>query len=157
MNNEVLNVTELMTGKDGQLFCTVKGKSYFLAEVDTFSTNMNINSTQVQPVGSFLEYEVPTGVSFDLKFTEMVVRDDVTLEPILEAVANGYLPTYDFRGAMNRPDGGTQSIAYNNCMPNGSMSLQNLTPGEVVKREQSFRVNSIPQIIKSLASKYLGQ
>ena len=155
MNNNVLNVTELMTGKDGQLFCTIKDTSFFLAEVDTFTTNMNINSTQTQPVGSFLEYEVPTGVSFDLKFTEMVVRDDVTLEPILKAVAEGYLPTYDFRGVMNRPDGSTQSIAYNYCVPNGSMGLQSLTPGEIVKREQSFRVNSVPEIIQSLASKYM--
>ena len=29
------------------------------------------------------------------------------------------------------------------------------TPGEVIEREQSFALNSIPQIISSLASTYL--
>ena len=42
--NNVLDTTELATGKDGKLFVTINGTVYFLAEVDTFSTNMEVQS-----------------------------------------------------------------------------------------------------------------
>ena len=156
MKNDMLNVTELMTGKDGKLFVTVGGTQYFLAEINQFATNMNVNSTDVQPVGSMIVFGVPTGVTFDLTFTEMVVRDDVIMAPLLEGIANGIIPTYDFQGMMGKPDSTEQRITYNWCTPNGQFGLQNLTPGEVVKREQSFRINSVPKLISRLASTYLN-
>lgn len=156
MKNDKLNVTELMTGKDGELHVTVGKKTFFLAEINQFSTTMNVNSTDVQPVGSMLVYGVPTGVTFDLTYTEMVVRDDVTMEPILDGIAKGIIPTFDFRGKATKPDGSEQSITYNDCYPNGSFGLQNLNPGEVVTREHSFRINSVPKFISSLASSYLS-
>lgn len=156
MKNDSLNVTELMTGKDGQLFVTVNSKQYFLAEINQFSTTMEVNSTDVQPVGSLVVYGVPTGVTFNLTFTEMVVRDDVMMEPILEGISDGVIPTFDFRGVMERADGSQQSIVYNWCYPNGSFGLQTLNPGEVVTREQSFRINSVPKFLKTLASSYLN-
>ena len=156
MKNDMLNVTELMTGKDGQLFVTIRDKAYFLAEINQFATTMDVNSTDVQPVGSMVVFGVPTGVTFNLTFTEMVVRDDVLMEPILEGIAEGVIPTFDFRGVMNKPDGSEQSITYNWCYPNGSFGLQNLNPGDVVTREQSFRINSVPKFLSALASKYLN-
>lgn len=150
-----LNVTELMTGKDGRLYVTVGSRTVCLAEIESYSTNMEVKSTQKQPVGSILEYDIPTGVSFSLEFTEMVVRDDVILEPLLESIAEGKIPTYDFRGEMERSDGTSQSIAYNWCTPTGTFGLQNLQPGDVVTRQQSFRINSIPKFLKALASQYL--
>ena len=39
----ILDVTKLMTGKDGQLFVTQKdGTQLFLAEVDTFTAQLNV-------------------------------------------------------------------------------------------------------------------
>lgn len=156
MRNDKLNVTELMTGKDGELHCIVDQTDYFLAEINQFATNMNVNSTDVQPVGSMLVYGVPTGVTFDLTFTEMIVRDDVIMKPILDGISKGVIPTFDFRGKMTKPDGTSQTITYNDCYPNGTFGLQNLQPGEVVTGERSFRINSFPKYIASLASSYLG-
>ena len=49
----ILDVTKLITGKDGQLYVTTSdGAQVFLAEVDTFQAQMNITNTEVQPVGS---------------------------------------------------------------------------------------------------------
>lgn len=154
-NNNTLNTTELMTGKDGKLFIEVGGKNVFLAEINTYSVVMNVNTTEKQPVGSILVHRIPTGVTFDLSFTEMVIRDDLIMEPLLEAIAEGKLPTYNFQGVAYKPDGQEQRLAFNNAVPNGSFGLQSLTPGEVIEREQSFALNSIPQFIKSLASTYL--
>lgn len=154
--NNTLNTTELMTGKDGRLFVEFNGVNTFLAEINTFSVNMNVNTVEKQPVGSILVHRIPTGVTFDLTFTEMVIRDDLIMEPLLEAIQNGQIPTYNFQGVSEKPDGQEQRIAYNNCVPNGTFGLQNLTPGEVIEREQSFAINSIPKFIKALASTYLN-
>ena len=100
--------------------------------------------------------EIPGGVTFDLSFTEMVIRDDLIMEPLLKAINEGKLPVYNFQGVAYKPDGQEQRIAFNNAVPNGSFGLQTLTPGEVIEREQSFALNAIPQFIKSLASTYLN-
>lgn len=154
--NNTLNTTELMTGKDGRLFVEFKGVNVFLAEINSYSVNMNVNTTEKQPVGSILVHRIPTGVTFDLSFTEMVVRDDLILEPLLEAIQAGELPIYNFQGVAYKPDGQEQRLAFNNAVPNGTFGIQSLVPGEVIEREQSFALNAIPKFISSLASKYLS-
>jgi hypothetical protein len=153
--NNTLNTTELMTGKDGRLFVEFNGKNVFLAEINSYAVNMNVNTTETQPVGSVLVQRVPTGVSFDLTFTEMVVRDDLIMEPLLAAIQQGVIPVYNFQGVTEKPDGQEQRLAFNNAVPNGTFGLQSLTPGEIVQRENSFALNSIPQFISSLASTYM--
>lgn len=156
MANNTLNTTELMTGKDGRLFVEFNGRNVFLAEINTYAVNMNVNTTEKQPVGSILVHRIPTGVTFDLTYTEMVVRDDLIMEPLLTAIQNGQVPVYNFQGVAVKPDGQEQRIAFNNAVPNGTFGLQSLTPGEVIEREHSFALNSIPAFISSLASKYLN-
>lgn len=153
--NNTLNTTELMTGKDGRLFVEFNGKNVFLAEINTYAVNMNVNTAEKQPVGSILVHRIPTGVTFDLTYTEMVIRDDLIMEPLLTAIQNGQIPVYNFQGVAYKPDGQEQRIAFNNAVPNGAFGLQTLTPGEVIEREQSFALNSIPAFISSLASTYL--
>jgi hypothetical protein len=144
-----------MTGKDGRLFVEAGGVNVFLAEINTYAVNMNVNTAEKQPVGSILVHRIPTGVTFDLTFTEMVVRDDLIMEPLLTAIQEGNLPTYNFQGVAYKPDGQEQRLAFNNAVPNGTFGLQTLTPGEVIEREQSFALNAIPSFISSIASTYL--
>ncbi len=155
MTKAKLNTTELMSGKDGMLSIEIDGVMTDLAEIENFSTNMDVAAVDKQPVGDIVVHSVPTGVSFSLVFTEMVVRDDLIIEPLLDSIAKGQIPIYHFQGKMDKPDGTEQRIGYNNCVPSGSFGLQNLTPGEVVTREQNFRINEVPNLIKALASKYL--
>lgn len=157
MANNTLNTTELMTGKDGRLFVEFNGKNTFLAEINSYSVMMNVNTVEKQPVGSITVKRVPTGVSFDLTYTEMVIRDDLVMEPLLAAIQDGQIPVYNFQGLSVKPDGQEQRIAYNNCVPNGTFGLQTLTPGEVVEREHSFAINDVPQFISAIASTYLNE
>lgn len=154
--NNTLDTRELMTGKDGRLFVEFNGTNVFLAEINTYAVNMNVNTTEKQPVGSILVHRIPTGVTFDLTFTEMVVRDDLIMEPLLAAIQDGWIPAYNFQGVAEKPDGQEQRIAFNNAVPNGTFGLQNLTPGEVIEREQSFALNAIPKFIQSLVSTYMS-
>ena len=155
-NNSKLDTTELMTGKDGKLFVEVNGVNTFLAEINEFKVAMNVNTAEYQGVGSILVGTVPTGVTFDLTYTEAVIRDDVIMAPLLNAIQNGYLPVYNFQGVNTKPDGSSEGrIAFNNAVPNGTIDLMNLTPGDVIKRANSFRLNSIPKMISEMAAKHL--
>lgn len=151
-NQAILDTRKLMTGKDGKLFVEAGGVNVFLAEVDTFTVQMNTTNQDYQPVGSILSFAIPTGVSFTLTLTEAVVRDDVIMAPILEAISNGFVPSYNFQGAMERYDGGEQRMVFNNATPDGTIDLMNLTPGEILKRNLNFRLNDIPKYLKTLVS-----
>ena len=148
-DQSLLDVRKLISGKDGQLFVTTKaGNNIFLAEADTFQTQISPANTDYQPVGSALVYAVNTGYSVTLTMTEAVVRDDVMLEELIKDLQNGYFPTFDFQGKMRRRDGQAERIVYRNCVPDGTIDLQNLTPGEIIKRNWSFRVNASPEMLE---------
>ena len=142
-----LDVRRLLTGKDGQLFVTTSdGTQIFLAEVDTFQAQMNVNNTDYQPVGSSLVYGVSTGYSVTLTLTEAVVRDDALLETLFDDIKQGQFPSFDFQGKYTRRDGTESRQVFRNCIPDGSIDLMNLTPGEIIKRSWSFRVNATPEL-----------
>ena len=144
-----LDVRNLITGKDGQLFVSSRsGVNIFLAEVDTFTAQLSPTNVDYQPVGSALVYAVNTGYSLTLNLTEAVVRDDVMLDELIRDIQNGFFPGYDFQGKMRRRDGQAQRMVYRWCVPDGTVDLQNLTPGEIVKRSWSFRCNATPEMLQ---------
>lgn len=147
----ILDTRKLMTGKDGRIFAEIDGVQTFLAEVDQFTVNMNVTNVDAQPVGSILVFAVNSGVAFSLTFSEMVVRDDLIMGPLLDKIREGKMPTYTFQGGAERWDGQEQRLTLRNCTPDGEFNLLNLTPGEIIKRNQSYRINSIPEWLKKLA------
>ena len=149
-NAAVLDTRKLMTGKDGRVFLEFDGVQYFYAEVDTFNVNMNVTNVDVQPVGSILQFAVNTGVSYVVTMSEMVVRDDLIAQPIQEKIAEGKMPTFTFQAGADRWDGQEQRVVLRNCTPDGTIGILNLVPGEVIKREMSFRINDIPEWLKTL-------
>lgn len=147
-NQAILDTRKLITGKDGQLFVEhpETGDMIFLAEVNTFNVSMNVNNTDYQPVGSPLVFGVQTGVTFSLTFTEALIREDVTMKPILDMIQQGITPNYTFQGALKRQYDGTETRQIlRNCIPDGSFNLMNVTPGDVLQRESSWRINSFPE------------
>ena len=119
-DQSLLDVRKLISGKDGRLFVTTKaGINIFLAEVDTFQAQISPANTDYQPVGSSLIYSVNTGYSVTLTLTEAVVRD-----------------------------GQSERVVYRNCVPDGTIDLQTLNPGEIIKRAWSFRVNATPEMLE---------
>ena len=150
-DQSVLDVRKIVSGKDGRLFVTNKaGTNIFLAEVNSFHVQLTPNNTDYQPVGSALVYSVNTGYSVSLTLEETVVRDDVMVTELISDLQKGYFPSYDFQGMMRRRDGQAQRIVYRNCVPDGTIDLQNLTPGDIIKRAWNFRVNSSPEILQHI-------
>lgn len=147
----VLDTRKLMTGKDGRLFVEVNGEQIFLAEIDQFSVSQNTTNVDAQPVGSILVYAVNSGVSYSITMSEMVVRDDLIMEPLIESIRAGKMPTFNFQGGAERWDGQEQRMTFRNCTPDGEFTILNLTPGEIIKRNMSFRINSIPEWLSALS------
>jgi hypothetical protein len=144
-----VDVRQLLTGKDGQVFISSRnGVNIFLAEVDDFQARLNFKNVDYQPVGSYLEYGVPTGYSINVTMTEAVIRDDVMLEEVIDDIQNGWTPTFSIVGKLRRRDGQAQRIVYRWCLPDGELDLQNLKPGEIIKRSWSFRCNASPEMIE---------
>lgn len=147
-DQSILDVRKLISGKDGRLFVTTDaGENIFLAEVAEFSATLDMANTDVQPVGSCLQYAVTTGYSLSLTVKEMLVRDDVMGAELIARLNSGWMPAWDFQGAMMRSDGQEQRIVYRNCVLAGSVSLQNLSPGSIVERDWNFRCNATPEMI----------
>ena len=144
----ILDTRKLMTGKDGQLFCTTSdGTQIFLSEVDTFAAQMNVATTTVQPVGSAQQFAVETGYSVSLTFTEMVVRDDAMLKPLFDDLKKGKFPRFDFQGKMRRTiDGVEQRQNFTDCVLSGNVDLMSLAPGDIVRRNWNFHVNGAPDL-----------
>jgi len=146
----ILDVRQIISGKDGQLFVSTRNAvNVFVAECDTFQSQLAPSNQDYQPVGSALIFSVNTGYSITLTMSELVIRDDLLMGDLIEDIRRGYFPGYNFVGQLRRRDGQRQRIVYNWCVPDGNIDLQNLTPGELIKRDWSFRVNASPEMIAS--------
>ena len=148
-DQSILDVRQIISGKDGQLFVTTRtsGQNIFLAECNTFQAQLSPANTDYQPVGSALIFSVNTGYSITLTLSETVIRDDVLLGELIGDIQQGYFPGFDFVGKLRRRDGQEERIVYRFCIPDGSVDLQNLSPGELVTRDWSFRVNASPEML----------
>ena len=72
-DQSLVDVRKVLTGKDGQLFVTVKGQQYLLSESNEFSAQLSVNNTDYQPSGSSLVFAVNTGFTLTLTMTEVVM------------------------------------------------------------------------------------
>lgn len=142
-----LDVSNVVSGKDGQIYLTLSdGTDLFLAEVDTFSAQLNVNNTRIQPIGTMQEQAVPISTSVNVSMTEIVIRDDVMLERLFADLKKGYIPMYNLMGKLRRRDGKFQRQVYKNCVPDGTIDLLNIQPGDIIKRQWNFAVNDIPDL-----------
>jgi len=140
------------SGKDGLLY-SEDGKT-LLATVDQFTSKANFANLDYKPLGVMVGQKVPNGVTVTLTFSQYVVEDDQLFEELMEFINTGTLPKWNFVGVLNEDgytdEGKAQRIVYSNCVPDGEIDLQNITPGELVKRSWTFSCNSAPCLQDSL-------
>ena len=142
-----LDVSNVVSGKDGQIFITLSdGTDLFLAEVDTFTAQLNVNNAKYQPIGTLQEQSVPVSTAVSISMSEVVIRDDVMLTKLFEDMKNGYIPIFNLMGKLRRRDGKYQRQVYNRCVPDGQIDLLNIQPGDIIKRTWNFAVNGIPDL-----------
>jgi len=143
----VVDARSARAGKDGALY---NGKGQMLATVDTFSSKVNVSTTEYKPVGVLNAQNIVNGTAVTLTFSQYVVEDDTLIQEFMKFMDTGVVPEWNFTGVLKGDNGSEERIVYRNCVPNGDIDLQNVTPGELVKRSWTFQCNATPNLQKKL-------
>ena len=149
MKNTMMDTqyNNVVTGKDGEIWVSTDGTNFVLiGEAESFSAEMNVTTADVQPLGSLLIYGAETGVSFTISMSEIVIRDDLMIKDLTQGFYDGALPQFILRAKLSHRDGTFHQQVFRGCKPDGTINLMSLTPGEVVKRPWTFRVNAFPEV-----------
>jgi hypothetical protein len=143
-NRPVVDVRKVMSGKDGAMF---DEKGQLMATMENFTAQVAINNATYQPLGDAQEHSTMTSYKVTLTFTEIIVEDSKFFKDLIKGLSQHRMPSYNFRGMMRSPyDGSEEQVVYRDCVPDGTIDIQNMTVGELYKRNWSFIVNRPPDL-----------
>lgn len=148
-NRGPIDTRKVLTGKDGALY---SDDGTMLATVETFQTQVNITNAKYQPLGDAQEHEVFQSYGVTLTFTETVITDERFITELFEGMKTGVMPEWGFQGVVKGRDESEQRMNYRQCVPSGTVDLQNLSVGDTLKRAWSMFVNEPPELQKLLGA-----
>ena len=148
-NRGALDSRKVLTGKDGALFSE---DGTMLATVESFQAQVSVTNAKYQPLGDMQEHEAAQSYAVTLTFSQIVIEDDKFIQEFMEAIANGTLPCWNFQGLVRGRNNSEQRMNYRSCIPTGTIDLQNITVGDIIKRAWSFTVNEPPALQKLLTA-----
>ena len=137
---------KVLTGKDGALY---NDAGTMLA---TFQTQVNVTNAKYQPLGDMQEHDAPQSYAVTLTFSQVVIEDDEFITEFMNALKEGTMPIWNFQGLVKGRNGTEQRMNYRSCIPTGTIDLQNLSVGDLIKRAWSFTVNEPPALQKLLSA-----
>lgn len=147
--NGAIDARNVLTGKDGLL---LDDTGTMLATVESFQSQVNVTNAKYQPLGDMQEHEAAQSYAVTLTLSQIVIRDDKFIKQFLEAIAAGRLPMWNFQGMVKGRNGSEERMNYRDCVPSGTIDLQNLSVGDVIKRSWNFAVNRPPALQKLLSA-----
>ncbi len=140
----IVDVRKVMSGKDGGLF-DENGK--LLVSTESFQAQVAVNNQTYQPLGDAQEHGSMTSFRVTLSFSEIVVETSDFFRQLMDGMRNHRMPVWNFRGMVRSPyDGSEEQIVYRDCVPDGTIDIQNMQVGELYKRPWSFIVNQPPEL-----------
>lgn len=143
------DVRRVRTGKDGALY---SANGTMLATVESFQAQANVNNGKYQPLGDAQEHEVFQSYGLTLTFVQTVIEDDEFIQDMFKAMQTGEMPVWGFQGVLQGLNGSEERVIYRDCIPSGTVDIQNLSVGDVIKRSWSLFVNTPPEMQKRLTS-----
>ena len=146
-NSANVDSRKVMSGKDGALY---DGDGKLMSTVESFNVQINVTNGTYQPLGTAQGAEYLQSYAVSLTFSETVIND-VMLINILKTLKEGKTPELNFQGYLKGYNDQEQRLVLRNCVPTGSLDLQNVQVGDSVKRNWTFAVNDYPDFLKSLA------
>lgn len=139
-----VDVRKIHSGKDGGLY---DGDGELLVSVESFQSQLNVTNASYQPLGTAQERAGMTSFKVTLTFSEIVVNSSKFFQQIIEGMQKHQMPTFNFRGMVKSPyDDSEEQVVYRDCVPDGTIDIQNMQPGELYKRAWSFVVNQPPEL-----------
>lgn len=131
------------TGKDGAFY---NKDGVLMASVEQFSSNVNWNNSKYSVLGDAQEHETPNTFSVSLTMSQIVIEDDQFIVDMTKAMETQIMPVYDFQGSLLGRNGSEERMIYRDCIASGQVDLQNVSVGDVVKRNWNFFVNRAPKL-----------
>ena len=131
------------TGKDGAFY---NKDGVLLASVEQFSSNVNWNNAKYSVLGDAQEHETANTFSVSLTMSEIVIEDDAFIVELTEAMKTQIMPVWDFQGSLLGRNNSEERMIYRDCVPSGQVDLQNVSVGDVIKRNWNFFVNRAPDL-----------
>lgn len=142
-NRAPIDARKVLTGKDGALY---NDEGVMLATVEIFQTQVNVTNAKYQPLGDAQEHEVFQAYGVTLTFTEVVIADERFIQELFQGMKSGVMPAWNFQGVVKGRNGSEQRMIYRQCVPSGTIDLQNLSVGDTIKRAWSLFVNDPPEL-----------
>lgn len=88
-----------------------------------------------------------TSYRVTLTVTEIVVESSDFFKQLMEGLKNHRMPVWNFRGMARSPyNDSEEQIVYRDCVPDGTIDIQNMQVGELYKRNWTFVVNQPPEL-----------
>ncbi len=136
------------TGKDGA-FYNKDGK--LLATVEQFTSNSSWNNAKYSVLGDAQEHETANTYAVNLTMSQVVVEDDEFIIEFMESLETQIMPVWDFQGSLLGRNGSEERVIYRDCIPSGQVDIQNVSVGDVIKRNWNFFVNRAPKLQSKLS------
>ena len=131
------------TGKDGAFYSK---NGVLLASVDQFTSNVTFNNAKYSVLGDAQEHETANTYSVSLNVSQVVIEDDEFFVEVMRALEDQTMPVWDFQGSLECRNGSEERVIYRDCIPSGQIDIQNITVGDVIKRNWNLFVNRPPRL-----------
>lgn len=148
-NRAIVDSRKVLTGKDGALY---NDAGTMLATVESFQSQVSVTNAPYQPLGDMQEHEAPQSYKVSLTLSQIVIEDDALIQEFLAGLKSGTLPSWNFQGVVTGRNGSEERMNYRSCIPSGTINLQNLSVGDLIKRAWNFTVNEPPALQKLLSA-----
>ena len=136
------------TGKDGAFY---NKNGVLIASVEQFASSVNWNNAKYKVLGDAQEHETANTFAVNLTMSQIVIEDDAFIVEMAEAMETQVMPIWDFQGSILGRNGSEERVTYRDCVPSGTVDLQNVTVGDVIKRNWNFFVNRNPKLQSRLS------
>lgn len=131
------------TGKDGAFY---NQDGVLLATVEQFSSNVSYNNAKYKVLGDAQEHEMADSFAVNLTMSQIVVEDDEFIVDLIKAMETQVMPNWNFQGSLLGRNGSEERVIYRECVPSGQVDIQNVSVGDVIKRNWNFFVNRAPRL-----------
>lgn len=138
----------VFTGKDALLF---DEDGTLLATIETYSGKISVTNAKYQPLGDAQEHEAFQSYNVTLSLTEVVIEDNKFIQQLIAATTTEQMPSWTMQGVLKGRNGSEERFIYRDCVPSGDIDLQNMSVGDLIKRNWSLFVNSPPELQKLLS------
>ena len=81
-----------------------------------------------------------------LNFTEVVVEDNAFIQDLFNMMSSGQGVRWTFQGVVKGRNGSEERMIFRDCVPSGNIDLQNVSVGDLIKRQWSLFVNRPPEL-----------